>query len=99
MFYFSDALEGEWALELARSNDVPHRLRRFRETAYGGAVSLGRGWGQLYIPEPELDRFMALTQNRLAPEPEPHVDAQPQVNNGCLGRFWMLKHRRTSRDG
>lgn len=71
-------------------NQVPHRLQKFQESAYGGAMSLNRPWGKIYIPEAELDRFMLLTGNRLAPEVEMHVDGNRAKNKGCLG-FLMGK--------
>ena len=71
-------------------NAVPHRLQKFQESAYAGAMSLNRDWGKLYIPEGELDNFMALTGNRLAPEVELHVDGSGAKNKGCLG-FLMGK--------
>lgn len=71
-------------------NAIPHRLQKFQESAYAGAMSLNRGWGKIYIPEAELNRFMEITGNRLAPEVEMHVDAGGSERKGCLG-FLMGK--------
>ena len=85
VFYFEDALEGQHTYQVVLDHEVPHRLQKFEMSAYPGSLNLGRGWGRIYVPEAELDRFMALTGNRLAPEPEMYVDqATGQGNTGCL---------------
>lgn len=87
VFYFDDALEGQHTHQVVLDNEVPHRLQKFEMSAYPGSLNLGRGWGRIYIPEGALDRFMTLTGNRLAPEPDMYVDPSPQQQaGGCL--FW-----------
>ncbi len=85
VFYFDDNLEGEHTYRIVLDNEVPHRLQKYQESAYAGAMSLGRGWGRIYIPEAALDEFMRLTGNRLAPEPDMYVDPVPGTPaRGCL---------------
>jgi hypothetical protein len=90
VFFLHDKIEGEHVYAIVQQNELPHRLQKFQESAYAGAMSLNRDWGKLYIPEAELDRFMELTGNRLAPEVEMHVDGGGAKNKGCLG-FLMGK--------
>lgn len=91
VFYFDDALEGEHAHRVVLDNDLPHLIQKFAVSAYGGAVGLNRGWGRIYVPEPELERFMALTRNRFAPEPELYVPGGARGDGsergGCLA-WW-----------
>ena len=88
VFYFDDALEGAHAHRVVLDSGLPHRVQKFSESAYVGATALGRGWGRIYVPEGELDRFMELTGNTLAPEPELYVDGEGAGNPGCLG--WLF---------
>jgi len=89
-FYFDDDLEGEHTYRIVLDNDVPHRLQKYHESAYAGAMNLGRGWGRIFIPEGELERFMELTGNRLAPEPDLHIDEPAKSSgSGCL-QFGVL---------
>ncbi|MFK8058009.1 MAG: hypothetical protein AB8F78_17915 [Saprospiraceae bacterium] len=90
MFYLQNQIEGDHVYGIVLANDVPHRLQKFQESAYAGAMSMNRDWGKLYIPEGELDRFMELTGNTLAPEVEMHIDNAGAGNKGCLG-FLMGK--------
>ena len=86
VFYFDSDLEGEHTYQIVLKHKLPHRLHKYTESAYGGAMNLSRGWGRILIPEPEIDLFMELTGNRLAPEPEMHVDGGA-TRSGCLGLF------------
>ena len=93
VFYFDSPLEGEQALARAQERGVPHRLQKFYSTAYAGAISLGRGWGRIYVPEGALRDFMEANHNQLAPEPELYVEAESRSKNGegllaRLGGFW-----------
>lgn len=87
-FVLDDILEGEHVYQVVRDHAVPHRVHKYHESAYAGASSLNRVWGRLYIPEAELERFMALTGNRLAPEPVLHVDGAGAGRPGCLA--WLF---------
>ncbi len=78
VFYFDLPLEGEQTYAKVLKAQMPHRLQKYYASAYAGATSIGRGWGKIYIPERELDRFMALTGNRLAPEPEMYTEGAPR---------------------
>ena len=85
VFYLDSSIEGDHVYSIILENKVPHRLQKFKESAYAGAMSLNRGWGKIYIPEAGLDEFMELTGNTLAPEPEMHIDPMPGQNkSGCL---------------
>lgn len=86
-FYFEESLEAELVLDAIHRAEMPHRLHRFRDSAYAGALSLGRGWGWILIPEGYIAEFMELTGNRLAPEVELHEEDPPHKKQGCLG-FW-----------
>ncbi len=84
VFYFDMALEGEQTYDKVLKAEMPHRLQKFYASAYAGATSLGRGWGKIYIPEQEIDRFMALTGNRLAPEPDMYTEGVPRESEKFL---------------
>ena len=86
-FFFEDPLEAELVLDSLKRSEIPYRLHRFRDSAYVGALSLGRGWGWILIPEALIDEFMELTGHRLAPEIELHEESDLHQNKGCLG-FW-----------
>ena len=90
VFVIDSDLEGEHVYQTVLTRQIPHRLQKFRESAYGGAMSLGRVWGKLYIPEGALDLFMEATNNTLAPEPELYTEAAPtgEHRRGCLG--WLF---------
>lgn len=88
VFYFDDALEGAHVHRVVLDSGLPHRVQKFSESVYAGATALGRGWGRIYVPEAELERFMELTGNTLAPEPEMYVDGAGAGNPGCLG--WLF---------
>ena len=75
VFYFDLEIEGEETYAKVLEARMPHRLQKFYASAYAGATSLGRGWGKIYIPEEEIDGFMSLTGNRLAPEPGMYTEA------------------------
>ena len=87
MFYFDLALEGEQTYAKVLSSRMPHRLQKFYASAYAGATSLGRGWGRIYIPEQEIDRFMTLTGNRLAPEPDMYVEGVPPQRDSFMNEL------------
>ena len=95
VFYFDLELEGEQTYARVLEARMPHRLQKYYTSAYAGATSLGRGWGKIYIPEQELDRFMALTSNRLAPEPEMYVEGAtgPDSGIGARLRQWIKRFR------
>lgn len=93
IFYFDLALEGEQTYAAVLAARMPHRLQKFYASAYAGATSLGRGWGRIYIPEQELQRFMRLTGNRLAPEPEMYVEGGGERGGGVGARLWRWIRR------
>ena len=95
VFYFDLALEGEQTYDKVLEARMPHRLQKFYASAYAGATSLGRGWGRIYIPEGELQRFMRLTGNRLAPEPEMYVEGRAGEAEGVGVRLrrWIRRLR------
>ena len=95
VFYFDLELEGEQTYARVLEARMPHRLQKFYASAYAGATSLGRGWGRIYIPEREIERFMALTGNRLAPEPEMYVEGRPEGGEGVGSRLrrWIRRFR------
>ena len=86
VFYFDDALEGEYAYGIVRDNELPHRIQKFQTSAYAGALGLGHGWGKIYVPEFGLEEFMRLTHNRLAPEPEMYTEWVKRD-----GRSWVAR--------
>ncbi len=95
VFYFDLAIEGEQTYARVLKAHMPHRLQKYYSSAYAGATSLGRGWGKVFIPEQELERFMALTGNRLAPEPEMYVEGATRESEkfmtqlrSAVGRLW-----------
>ena len=88
VFYFDDALEGAHAHRVVLDAGLPHRVQKYNESVYAGATSLGRGWGRIYVPEAEIENFMELTGNSLAPEPGLYVDGAGAGNPGCLG--WLF---------
>ncbi len=83
IFYFDHHLEGEHALATVQAHEMPHRLHKYTASVYGGATALGRGWGQLHIPDFALDQFMELTGNRFAPEPGSYADDELAARRGC----------------
>lgn len=93
VFYFDLELEGEQTYARVLDAGMPHRLQKFYASAYAGATSLNRGWGRIYIPEAELDRFMRLTGNRLAPEPDMYVEASGAKGLGVGARLrrWISR--------
>ena len=95
VFYFDLALEGEQTYAKVLEARLPHRLQKFYASAYAGATSLGRGWGRIYIPEGEIERFMQLTSNRLAPEPEMYVEGGAAAGEGVGAqlRRWIRRFR------
>lgn len=97
VFYFDLELEGEQTYARVLEAGMPHRLQKFYASAYAGATSLNRGWGKIYIPELEIDRFMALTGNRLAPETEMYVEQSGASSEGIGARLrrWIKRFRST----
>lgn len=95
VFYFDLELEGEQTYARVIEAQMPHRLQKFYASAYAGATSLGRGWGKIYIPEGEIERFMKLTGNRLAPEPEMYVEGATGGEPGIGARLqrWIRRFR------
>ena len=96
IFYFDLEIEGEETYALVLDARMPHRLQKYYASAYAGATSLGRGWGKIYIPEQEIDRFMALTGNRLAPEPGMYTEAVsggPDEGIGARLTRWIKRFR------
>ena len=96
VFYFDLEIEGEETYARVLEAKIPHRLQKFYASAYAGATSLGRGWGKIYIPEEEIERFMALTGNRLAPEHGMYVEgaaARPGEGIGARLTRWIRRFR------
>ena len=93
VFYFDTALEGEQVLARVLELKLPHRLQKFHSTAYAGAISLGRGWGRIYVPDFALEEFMRATNNQLAPEPELHIE-EAAADRDARGVGWWRAFRR-----
>jgi hypothetical protein len=65
VYHFTNEIEAQILSQVLDEENIPHRIRSFRDSAYDGIFQMQKGWGQLEAPESYRDRINDLAEKVL----------------------------------
>ncbi len=68
VYRFTNEIEAQLLSQVLDDEEIPYRVRSFRDSAYDGIFQMQKGWGQLEAPAAYQKRIKGLAKKVLTPE-------------------------------